>query len=130
MAQGLGCDRQHNGQGVLHPVVQLREQQFLVLLDPAALGELDLRRAEKVRIVDGDRGLCGNSGHELLGPSSEHTRSLMAEEKATEHFARTGNDRDRKVTNDRQRSVRYVRLGISSVRRVLATAGRAALAWG
>ena len=50
----------------------------------------------------------------------------MAEEKAAEHFAGTGNDRDCKVAGDRQRLVRRATMRrISSVARVLPNVRRA-----
>ena len=39
-AQGLGGDRLHRGQGVLHPVIQFVQQELLLLLGPDSIGDV------------------------------------------------------------------------------------------
>jgi len=106
--------------------VALRLQELLALHDhlfelgltapqgvfggPARI-QLPLQILKQPRLVDRDRGLRRNTGHQPLRALRENILPRMSEEQSADDIPRTGHNRDREITAHRQVSRRHSRVG-------------------
>ena len=73
--------------------------------------EFALQRLVKPDIVDGDRSLSGDGGHQPLGALGEHAGLRMAKEESAQHLAASRHYRHGEIAAHRQMALGHAEMG-------------------
>ena len=92
-------------------LLQRLVQELQLPFSVPARCNLPLAGLVEARIIDGDGGLRCQGGHNSLGALGENPRLRMTKKKPAQHFARAGNDRNRKIAANRQMALGHAMVG-------------------